>query len=180
MAVYGIFDGHGGKQAANYASRNLADKLLSAIGQADRSDFKDPDSAALEQLRSCTKLDSKDWEVWEGQDQLTECLPGSLVQAFQRLQSDFFEQCKVSCLNCTLLTPTECTGSGSCTVCSQALLRAENNLTRFTSVEQFLSSSGRSGVVRGGSLMIWCDRKILSVEEGRLPGKCQLLHAMEG
>jgi len=97
MAVYGVFDGHGGKQAANYASRNLADKLLSAICQASKSEFEEADCTAREELRGCSKLDGGDWGVWEGQDQVIEALPAALTQAFERLQTDFFEQCKVCC-----------------------------------------------------------------------------------
>ena len=97
MAVYGVFDGHGGKQAANFASRNLTEKLLAALEETSKSlKNEEPESTALEELRGCSRLEGPDWALWQGQDRVIDALPAALTSAFQRLQADFFENCKVS------------------------------------------------------------------------------------
>ena len=97
MAVYGVFDGHGGKQAANFASRNLTDKLLAALEETTRfPEHEEPESTAREELQGCSRLGGEDWALWQGQDRVIDALPAALTSAFQRVQADFFENCKVS------------------------------------------------------------------------------------
>ena len=103
MAVYGVFDGHGGKQAANFASRNLTDKLLAALEESTRSlEHEEPESTAREELQGCSRLEGADWALWQRQDRVIDALPAALTSAFQRLQADFFENCKVSGLSSLL------------------------------------------------------------------------------
>ena len=96
MDVFAVFDGHGGKQAATYASRNLTDKLLGLLKERTSSKAASKDPAALQELSFPEELGSESWSHWESQDQLTESLPYCLEEAFGKLQEDFFQQSKVS------------------------------------------------------------------------------------
>ena len=96
MDIYAVFDGHGGKQAATYASRNLTDKLLGVLKEKGASRDSAKGTALPQELSFPAELDSDVWSSWESQDLLTEDLPGCLAEAFGKLQEDFFQQAKVS------------------------------------------------------------------------------------
>lgn len=96
LDIYAVFDGHGGKQAATFASRNLTEKLLGIAKESAASSIKAKrESGDLQELSFPAELDSNIWSHWESQDQLTEVLPGCLTDAFCKLQADFFQQSKV-------------------------------------------------------------------------------------
>ena len=96
LDIYAVFDGHGGKQAATFASRNLTEKLLGLAKESAASSNKAKrDPRDLQELSFPAELDSSVWSHWESQDQLTEVLPGCLTDAFCKLQEDFFQQSKV-------------------------------------------------------------------------------------
>ena len=96
LDFFGIYDGHGGKQAATYASRHLPDKLLEVVPTASQREAGVGKAEPPPELQSCKKLSEEDWMVWEQQEALVSGLPEALVEAFQKLQSDFFETTKVS------------------------------------------------------------------------------------
>ena len=96
LDFFGIYDGHGGKQAATYASRHLPDKLLEVLPPASQREADVAKAEPPPELQSCKKLSEEDWVVWEQQEALVSGLPEALVEAFQKLQSEFFETTKVS------------------------------------------------------------------------------------
>ena len=95
MDVYAVFDGHGGKQAATFASRNLTEKLVGLLRKSASSDKTSKGSPDLHKLSFPAELDNEVWTYWESQDKLMEVLPGCLTEAFCKLQEDFFQQTKV-------------------------------------------------------------------------------------
>lgn len=97
--VFGVFDGHGGKQAATYASRNLTDKLLAVIKDKEIAALKDEESEAQQLLQDFDGIDAKLRTTWESQDRLLSGLPECLVETFHQLQHDFFQQAKVGPLS---------------------------------------------------------------------------------
>lgn len=98
LDIYGVFDGHGGKQAATYASRNVTDKLLASLKEklATTGSSLNAASAAKQDPQLPPEVDRSLRDIWGLQDQITESLPESLADTFDRLQEDFFQQTKVS------------------------------------------------------------------------------------
>ena len=94
--IFGIFDGHGGKQAATYASRHMTDLLVAALNDEEAEEGKLEDCAPQEQLHNCGHISEAMSGLWESQDQLIGNLPMSMTKSFEKLQSDFFEHNKVS------------------------------------------------------------------------------------
>lgn len=95
--IFGIFDGHGGKQAATYASRHMADLLLATLAEENMAEFA-KECEARDQLLACSHVTEEMSNLWEAQDQLVDVLPGSLTKVFGKLQTDFFQHTKVCIL----------------------------------------------------------------------------------
>ena len=111
MDIYAVFDGHGGKQAATFASRNLTDKLLSLLKESAASNSKASGGPSdLQEMSFPAELDSEIWSHWESQDKLTDNLPECLTEAFCKLQEDFFQQSKVRYKYCCPYTPVPSLG----------------------------------------------------------------------
>ena len=93
--IFGVFDGHGGKQAATYASRNLVERLQAVLQEHTslESDLQEP--CSLQRLRTLDAVEDRTWQLWDAQDRVIQKLPSSLVECFSQLQSDFFKQAKV-------------------------------------------------------------------------------------
>ena len=106
MDIFGVFDGHGGKQAATFASRNLTERLLSILMTKAATESELEDCSALDQLQNSEGVDSELWTAWDKQDKLITQLPGSLVESFHKLQHQFFQQAKVICLSPSSLSPS--------------------------------------------------------------------------
>ncbi|KAK9918098.1 hypothetical protein WJX75_001295 [Coccomyxa subellipsoidea] len=111
--IFGVFDGHGGKQAAVYASKHMMSAVLSALDQHIGKDDEDtcengmciptkhaPDAvvevSAEEQLADCDVVKPEERALWRAQDAIVEAMPHALSDAFQKVEADFFEHTKVS------------------------------------------------------------------------------------
>lgn len=87
-----MFDGHGGKQAANFASKHILPELQQQLAAIQASsDFKL--TSALEEYQE--QLSVEDTSVWQLQDVFAEALPLALVQTFKQVQEKFHEHTKV-------------------------------------------------------------------------------------
>lgn len=93
--VYGVFDGHGGKQAANYAAKHVL-----AILQEELADTAlDEDTEVPKELEAYSQLCEEDRLAWYTQDALVKKLPAALVSTFQKVQEQFHEHTQVwTCL----------------------------------------------------------------------------------
>ena len=89
--IFGVFDGHGGKQAANFASKHvlriLQDKLAGVTVQAGAD--------LPEELQEYSQLSKDDRLVWQTQDALVQELPAALVSTFQEVQEQFHKHTQV-------------------------------------------------------------------------------------
>ena len=117
--IFGIFDGHGGKQAATFVSKHLTSRLLEEVAAtgashsvqqeaAAHSQAPDPDLMATslesgsswladrqpdsipEQLKQCDSLAPEAWAAWHAQDALVDVLPDVLCSTFSSVQRDFY------------------------------------------------------------------------------------------
>lgn len=121
LDVFGIFDGHGGKQAAAFASKHLVPTLLAELdsgGAADKGGSHpraaaaggsgggggggaegvgpgpcDPPEAA--EVLGCAEIPAGDKALWRCQDRVSAALPGALCRAFCGVQDQFFNTSKV-------------------------------------------------------------------------------------
>ena len=119
LDVFGIFDGHGGKQAAAFASKHLVATLLAELhssGEADKGGSHpraaaargsggggvaegvgpgpcDPPEAA--EVLGCAEIPAGDKALWRSQDRVSAALPGALCRAFRGVQEQFFNTSKV-------------------------------------------------------------------------------------
>ncbi|KAK9830885.1 hypothetical protein WJX81_001707 [Elliptochloris bilobata] len=88
LDVFGIFDGHGGKQAA------ASGRGGAGVGGSPGMDLGDLEEAA--ELLSCEQVPEGDKALWVSQDAAAVALPGALSRAFCGVQEQFFETSKVS------------------------------------------------------------------------------------
>ncbi len=102
VALFGVFDGHGGKQAATFASRQLLSRLQAALADGV-APACDPDSASAaagevaalrEEAAAMGVLDTT-LRACDGTDALAAALPQALFAAFAATQRDFFSHCQV-------------------------------------------------------------------------------------
>ena len=93
--LYGVFDGHGGKQAANFASKHILPELQQQLAPVpESSDTKL--SEALQDYKE--QLPAEDMAAWQAQDVFAEALPQALVETFSQVQDKFHEHTKVQSL----------------------------------------------------------------------------------
>ena len=89
--VFGVFDGHGGKQAANFASKHVLPILQEELAEVDiKSDPTTP-----EELQKYSQVTDKDKLMWQMQDAMIQHLPTALVSSFKRVQEQFHNHTQV-------------------------------------------------------------------------------------
>ena len=90
--LYGVFDGHGGKQAAAFASKHILPVL-----QQQLTSIQAPCGAKLcDELEDYREwLPEEDIFAWQAQDAFAEALPRALAQTFRQVQEQFHEHTKV-------------------------------------------------------------------------------------
>ncbi|KAK9814069.1 hypothetical protein WJX72_000281 [[Myrmecia] bisecta] len=109
--AFGIFDGHGGKLAAQYASKNLVNHVVGALdGISPSPDVTAPVEEQLQQLMTKELADSTsqlvsdvDKQAWRAQDVLVDKLPQALSRGFEETQKDFWSRSKVSGTTATVV-----------------------------------------------------------------------------
>lgn len=89
--VFGVFDGHGGKQAANFAAKHVLPILQEEL--ADMS--LKPGTTLPEALEGYSQVSDEDKLAWQTQDAMVERLPAALVSTFKKVQDQFHEHAKV-------------------------------------------------------------------------------------
>ncbi len=89
--VFGVFDGHGGKQAANYASKHVLPVLQEELADG----LPVQDLILPEDLEGYSKLTEEDKLAWQAQDALMQRLPAALVTTFRKVQEQFHEHTQV-------------------------------------------------------------------------------------
>ena len=95
LDALGVFDGHGGKGAGQYAAKHMMAAVLSGLKEAPS---KAPDASGDLQFEPLQEeLADKDKDAWQLQDAAVEQLPQALSQAFQQVQEAFFANSKVGC-----------------------------------------------------------------------------------
>lgn len=88
-----MFDGHGGKQAAAFASKHILPELQQQLASiAAHPDFKLTEE--LEEYQE--QLPDGATAVWQAQDVFAQALPNALVQTFRHTQNKFHEHTKVN------------------------------------------------------------------------------------
>lgn len=93
--MYGVFDGHGGKQAATFAAKHIVPVLQEQLVSVPLSS----DHQLIQKLEEYkNQLSAKDTATWQAQDTLLAALPGALVTTFSQVQKEFFEHTQVSAL----------------------------------------------------------------------------------
>ncbi|DBA81256.1 TPA: hypothetical protein ACH3X2_006882 [Trebouxia sp. C0005] len=90
--VFGVFDGHGGKQAANFAAKHVLPTLQQELAEITLT----PDEAVPEELEAYSQLSDEDKLAWHTQDALVQQLPAALVKSFQKVQEQFHENTQIS------------------------------------------------------------------------------------
>lgn len=96
MDVFGVFDGHGGKQAALFAKNHSLVHLTSAIKEHVKQEGANFEGDIPEDLKSCSDVHQSVWTEWSQQQKLIESLPNAYISCFKHLQEAFFEGAKVS------------------------------------------------------------------------------------
>lgn len=96
MDFFGVYDGHGGKQAATFASRHLLEKLQAALQTAQQQPGSASQDEMPPELQDCPHLTPEDWAAWSSQEHLVCALPQAFAAAFRELQADFFHSTKVT------------------------------------------------------------------------------------
>ena len=89
--IFGVFDGHGGKQAANFASKHVLPILQNELAGANIN----TDTALPEGLWEYTELPDEDKLAWQMQDTMVQCLPTALVSTFRKVQDQFHANTQV-------------------------------------------------------------------------------------
>ncbi len=86
-----MFDGHGGKQAANFAAKHVLPTLQEELADITLTS----DKAVPEELEAYSQLSDEDKLAWRTQDALVQQLPAALVNTFQKVQEQFHENTQV-------------------------------------------------------------------------------------
>lgn len=94
--LFGVFDGHGGKQAASFASKHVLPILQEALAGVNVK----PDTALPEIFSEYTQLSDDDKLAWRTQDTMVQCLPAALVSTFKKVQDQFHAHTQVCCAPC--------------------------------------------------------------------------------
>ena len=89
--VFGVFDGHGGKQAANFAAKHVLPTLQEELADVTLTSEK----AVPEELEAYSQLSAEDKLAWHTQDALVQQLPAALVNTFRKVQEQFHENTQV-------------------------------------------------------------------------------------
>ena len=97
--LFGVFDGHGGKQAASFASKHVLPTLQDELAGVDVKS----DTALPEVLREYTQLSDNDKLAWRVQDTMVQSLPAALVSTFKKVQDHFHAHTQVCYAPCTSL-----------------------------------------------------------------------------
>lgn len=111
FSTFGIFDGHGGKQAATYASKNLMTHVADYLDRCSGSPVRAPDlpHAADEDEAVGVFVTPQDKDVWAAQDALIERLPKVRTAWHCRVQS-LYAVMDVCCLQ---QVPSACVCRGN-------------------------------------------------------------------
>lgn len=89
--LFGVFDGHGGKQAANFASKHVLPILQEELAGASLK----AESALPEDLLEYAELSDEDKHAWHMQDTMVQHLPAALVSTFRKVQDQFHANTQV-------------------------------------------------------------------------------------
>ena len=95
--LFGVFDGHGGKQAASFASKHVLPILQEELAGVHVKS----DTALPEVLCEYTQLSDNDKLAWRMQDTMVQCLPAALVSTFKKVQDQFHAHTQVCYAPCT-------------------------------------------------------------------------------
>lgn len=90
--LYGVFDGHGGKQAATFASKHILPVLQQQLASVQASSGVKL-AEELEDYRE--QLPAEDTAAWQAQGAFAEALPRALVETFRQVQEQFHAHTKV-------------------------------------------------------------------------------------
>lgn len=90
--LFCVFDGHGGKQAASFASKHVLPILQQELAGA----ILKTDIALPEDLLEYTELSDEDKHAWHMQDTMVQRLPTALVSTFRKVQDQFHANTQVS------------------------------------------------------------------------------------
>eukprot|EP00193_Tetraselmis_chui_P011408 CAMPEP_0177777640 /NCGR_PEP_ID=MMETSP0491_2-20121128/15482_1 /TAXON_ID=63592 /ORGANISM="Tetraselmis chuii, Strain PLY429" /LENGTH=355 /DNA_ID=CAMNT_0019296767 /DNA_START=98 /DNA_END=1163 /DNA_ORIENTATION=- len=95
-AFGGLFDGHGGKAAASYTSKNLLKHVLAGLDDAVERDVQsEQDEVDMsEQLKENTS--PEDRALWGAQDRMVQLLPAAIASGFQATDREFKKRSKQS------------------------------------------------------------------------------------
>lgn len=95
FSAFGLFDGHGGKGAANYASKNMLKHVLAALDAAQQ-----PGAAQLDEVDMSEQLlghtAPQDHALWQAQDRMVASLPAAICAGFEAADQDFKRRSKTS------------------------------------------------------------------------------------
>lgn len=86
-----MFDGHGGKQAASFASKHVLPILQEELAGASLK----TESALPEDLLEYSELSDEDKHAWHMQDTMVQRLPAALVATFRKVQDQFHANTQV-------------------------------------------------------------------------------------
>lgn len=92
-----MFDGHGGKQAANFAAKHMLPTLQEELADI----ILTSDKAVPEELEAYSQLSDEDKLAWHTQDALVQQLPAALVNTFRRVQEQFHKNTQVLLIICS-------------------------------------------------------------------------------
>eukprot|EP00884_Botryococcus_braunii_P009673 jgi/Botrbrau1/18707/Bobra.0386s0033.1 len=97
--VFGIFDGHGGKDAAVYTSKHLFHEVLACLPDhlpEDATQHIPPD------VKSTAHVPEEAWDQWKMQDRLMGGLAPAVLSAFNRINDKFISMGKPAGTTATL------------------------------------------------------------------------------
>ena len=157
VALFGVFDGHGGKQAAVYASRHLHTHLQTALRQpgiaspadegpdaaADSSNAGDAAAEAAELRIQVQTLGAapEDLAACDDADSVAAALPLALVAAFAATEQAFINHSQVRTAARSLAAaPEQCPGQ------RHAVMRVarQRNIAAHTCMPVFMSCRSRA------------------------------------
>lgn len=130
--LFGVFDGHGGKQAANFASKHVLPVLQQELARASVK----TDTALPEDLWGYTELSDEDKLAWQMQDTMVQRLPTALVSTFRKVQDQFHANTQV-CYGSATTFFSGAQSTQHCSVRCQHLPSADALHTVFTMHQVF-------------------------------------------
>lgn len=93
MDVFGIFDGHGGKEAAVYTSKHLFQEVMACLPEHLPEGVLE--ESIPHDLQECDAIPEEAWHVWRKQDCLVSGLAPAVEAAFNRINDDVNKMDKV-------------------------------------------------------------------------------------